>query len=186
VSGLGALVVLLLAGPDGTRSYDAVRRAAYVDSALDAVGRAGAEELAKGYEYASAMDRNKCTAPTVRLKVECLTTLARAFCKGKDSGCGAMMDVIDSNVLAEAHFVSTDRRYEIMRTHRDWRAEVAREIRRGQGTLAVDFRLHQTAGAGAGSLGKQIDGYCVAAADKSNLSWQSCASSLVWFIGASK
>jgi hypothetical protein len=186
VSGLGALVVLLFAGADATRSYDAVRRAAYVEAALDAVGRASADELAKGYEYASAMDRNKCTAPSVRLKVECLTTLARAFCKGKDSGCGAMMDVIDSNVLAEGHFVSTDRRYEIMRTHRDWRAEVAREIRHGQGALAVDFHLHQLAGAGPGSIGKQIDDYCVAAADKSNLSWQSCAASLVWFIGVSK
>ena len=163
-------------------SYDASQRVAYLEVALEAVAKTPAREQGDAHEFVAAMERGACSASAIRLKTECLMTAARRFCKGKEALCPALMDVVISNVLAEAGFVSADRRYEIMKTHRDWHAEVAREIRRIQGSVAVDFRLRPRA-PGA-SLASRINDYCVAAADKSNLSWQTCASTLVWFIGS--
>lgn len=177
---LSAVTLWLAAEP---ASYARPQRVAYLDAALAAVQGARPELLAQGAEYAGVMERGACASSAVRLKVECLMTAARKFCKGREAGCATVMDVVVSNVLAEAQLVSTERRYDIMREHRDWRAELGRELRRLQGALAVDFKLRTAGAAASESLGARIDGYCVAAADKSNLAWQVCASSLVWFIG---
>lgn len=171
----------LAAGATPAHTYDAAHRAAHLEAALNAVRAASPAFLSQAYEYASAMERGACSSGVERLKVECLMTAARRFCKPKDAGCPLVMDVVVSNVLAEAHFVPTERRYEIMKEHRDYRAEVARELRRIQGALAVDFQL-RGAEAPARPLPAQIDAYCVTAADKTHLSWQACAASLVWFI----
>lgn len=177
---LSAVALVLAADP---APYARAQRVAYLEAALEAVRGARPELLTQGAEYAGVMERGACASPAVRLKVECLMTAARKFCKGKEASCPAVMDVVVSNALAEGQLVSTERRYDIMREHRDWRAELARELRRLQGSLAVDFKLRTAGAPAADSLGSRIDGYCVAAADKSHLAWQVCASSLVWFIG---
>jgi hypothetical protein len=178
------LAALVIAGGPAL-TYEMPKRVAYVDAALKAVRAANRDLQEEAYQYVLAIDRGACSASAVRLKVECMMTAARRFCRARDANCPPLMDVVVSNVLAEQHFVSTDRRYEIMKRYRDYRAEVRREIRRIQGALAVAFHLHEDPNASPASLAERIDSYCVATADKSNLSWQTCASSLVWFIGTS-
>jgi hypothetical protein len=58
-------------------------------------------------------------------------------------------------------------------------------VRRLQGALTVDFRLSAGPLTDASALGAAIDAYCLATSDLTNLSWQSCASGIVWFIGTS-
>jgi hypothetical protein len=178
------IAVALSAAP--VQTHDVGHRVAHLGAALEAVQQAPSALLSQASEYASAMERGACASGVLRLKVECLMTAARKFCKGREASCPFLMDIVVSNVLAESHFVPAERKYEIMKNHRDYRAEVAREIRRIQGGLAMDFRLRSMDAPPDQSLPARIDSYCVATADKSNLSWQACASSLVWFIGTAE
>jgi hypothetical protein len=96
--------------------------------------------------------------------------------------CPAYMDVVVSNVLADERLIPPDERYRIVRENVDYRPALARELRRIQGTLAVDFRLRTGEAQDDGALAAKIDGYCLSSADETKLSYQSCVSSLVWFI----
>ena len=188
-----ALAVLLCilgaaAHAEPQKTYQADLRVKYLETALGAVRETPLDVLERGYEYARVLDRGACSSAAMRLKVECLMTAALRFCKSKKAGearrCQTYMDVAMSNVLADKQLITTDRRYEIMRRYRDPRRELAHEIRRVQGALAVDFRLRMgaTAERDDAALAKNIDQYCVLTADTTNLAWQACASSLVWFI----
>jgi hypothetical protein len=99
--------------------------------------------------------------------------------------CTLALDIVVSNVLSERQLVSTERRYELMRKNKDYRAAIYDEVRRVQGAQAVEFRLSAGRLEDARALGEAIDAYCLASADVSDLSWQSCAAGLVWFIGTS-
>ena len=70
-----------------------------------------------------------------------------------------------------------------MRRQKDYRAALKAYVRRVQGTLATDFKLATRAGPAAADAGGRHRRYCLATADVSNLSWQTCVTSLVWFIG---
>jgi hypothetical protein len=164
------------------QGYDRPHRVAYLKAALAAVRETRPDRLAQEYEYATALDRGACSVPTPRLRAECLVAAARRFCKEQGGSCALTMDVIASNVLAETQLVPPETRYELMKEYPDYRREVARRIWRLQGTLAVDFRLRSGGPTGGESLEDRIDTFCVASADKSNLPWQTCAASLVWFI----
>jgi len=170
------------------QTYRADLRVAYLKAALGAVRETPAETLDRAYEYARVLDRGACASAAVRLKVECLMTAARRYCKNKKAAdarrCPIYMDLAMSNVLADKQLITTDRRYEIMRRYRDPRHELAHEVRRVQGALAVDFRLRmgKVGDEKDDALAKHIDQYCVLTADTTSLAWQACASSLVWFI----
>jgi hypothetical protein len=170
------------------QTYRAELRVAYLLAALGAVRQTPAETLDHANEYARVLDRGACASAAMRLKVECLMTAARRYCRGKTDAdahrCPIYMDLAISNVLADRQLIPTDRRYEIMRRHRDPRRALAHEIRRMQGALAVDFRLRMGAGGDHDdkALARSIDQYCLLTADTTSLSWQACASSLVWFL----
>jgi hypothetical protein len=165
--------------------YSGEERAARVQLLLDVVERTPPELLARAYQHVATAERGACAAGTRRIRVECVIAAARKFCETQDSlqDCLVYQDVIVSNVLAEPHWVPATRRYEIMKQAKDWRREVAREIRRHQGVLAADLRL-RTKGSLATTreLGRAIDDYCASSAFETGLSWQICAASLVWFI----
>ncbi len=167
-------------------AYDRAARAAHVKSALEAVRDMSSQALAQASEYIGAMERGPCSSGMERLKVECLVTAAQRWCRGRAKTCNLALDVVTSNVLAEHLLVSEDRRYEIMRRYTDYGPELVRETRRIQGALAADFRLAQGPAANDDALAAKIDAYCLATADTSRLSWQTCASELVWFIATSK
>lgn len=164
--------------------YDTVSRGAYLNVALTAMRESSGPVLEKGYGYVSALESGACASDNERLRADCLIASARKFCKsgGKSEGprCDHFMDIIASNVLSERELISTRERYDIMRTHKDSRAEVSRRLHRLYGELAVSLRLAEPSGRG---LGDDIDSFCQANADRSSLSWQTCAAALVWFIG---
>lgn len=182
-----ALAVLWLLVPAAGKDarFDAAARAAYLDASVQAVREAKPAVLDQGHAYAAALERGACSSDHERLRADCLITAARRFCRtgGKAEGkrCPLFMDVIASNVLAERELISTAERYEMMRRHKDHRGEMNRRLGRIYGSLAVELRL--SAGPSPRALGTAIDRYCLATADVSSLSWQTCAAALVWFIG---
>jgi hypothetical protein len=92
------------------------------------------------------------------------------------------MDVIVSNALADDRFIPPEQQYRIARANQDYRRAIAHELRRIQAALVVDFRLHDGESEEPGQMAANIDRYCLASADDTSLPYQTCVSSLVWFI----
>jgi hypothetical protein len=190
VSRAAIVIAMLLATATAARAeprYRSEARVAYLRALLGALGDSDGATLRQASDYARAMARGACGSGVARLKVECLMTAARRFCAARadESRCRLALDVIVSNALAEEQLIPLERRYQIMRASKDYRRALALELLRVQGALAVDFRLRM-GGDGDGDdderLARDIDRYCVASSDETNLAWQTCASSLVWFL----
>jgi hypothetical protein len=174
------LLTVLLAEP----AYAPKLRVEHLTDALSALQKTPVGVLVQAYQYAAVYERGTCNASSERLRVECMMTAARRFCekrpRAESVACAAYMDVVLSNLLAEQRLVPAEKRYEIMKRTHDWRREVTREVRRLQGELAVDFRLRVVDVGSGADLAQQIDTYCVQTPGE--LSWQTCAASLLWFI----
>jgi hypothetical protein len=188
---LAFAVLMLLAMPrrgEAQATHRLDQRVAHIQRALQSVQSTPPDALRQANEYARALARGACSSSVQRLKVECLMTAARRWCRNQSDAqrCAASMDVILSNVLGEAQLVPTDKRYQIMTRSKDYRRELAREIRRIQGALAVDFRLRMGDADGDAQLAERMDQYCLASADETGLAWQTCVASLVWFIASER
>jgi hypothetical protein len=179
-----ALVLLVVAASaHAAETHGTADRVAYIASALAAVQKAPREALQRADEYARALARGACASPSPRLSAECLMTAARRYCRDKGADCAVTMDILVSNLLGESQLVPLARRYQIMTREKDYRRALARELRRAEGVLAVDFRLRAGDAGDGVRLAAAIDRYCLGSADETNLAWQTCVSSLVWFIG---
>jgi hypothetical protein len=166
-------------------THRAELRVAYIERALGALRETPKAALAQASEYVHVLGRSSCASGVERLKVECLMTASRLYCKkgGDDKQrCLIDMDVIVSRLLGDAGLISTEKRYQIMSHTKDYRRELARESRRIAGALAADFRLRMGEAGSDALLAKNIDGYCLATGDENAMAWQTCVSSLVWFI----
>jgi hypothetical protein len=177
-----------MATADAAHTHDTAARTAYIAAALQAVATTPAAALHEAGEYARALAHGACSTGMRRLKVECLMTAARQYCKGGDAGaarrCNLALDIIVSNVIADEQLISSEKRYQIMRAYKDYRRRLAEERRRLQGALAVDFRLRVGDTDEDARLAPAIDHYCLTYADETNLAWPACVSSLVWFMRA--
>jgi hypothetical protein len=184
-----ALTLLLIAqsasaAPHATHRAD--QRVAYIKAAIEALRATPKDALALEDDYAHAMSRSACASSIQRLKVECMSTAARRYCAQRDDAqrrqCQASLDVVVSNVLGDNQLISSDKRYQLMRRFKDYRPELARELRRVQGALAFDFHLRMGDTDDDLVNATNIDRYCLATADDTNLAWQTCVSSLLWFM----
>lgn len=164
--------------------YTGDERVVQLQNSVEVTQRTPAAELARAYEHVAKAERGACAAGSRRVRLECLLASARKYCDAQPNAgdCLVYADVIVSNVIAEQLWVPTARRYEIMAQTKSWRSEVAREVRRKQAALAADLRLRTKGSLEASSvLARAIDRYCTSSAFETGLSWQICASSLVWF-----
>jgi len=158
---------------------------AYVERALAALRATPPAELQQATDYAHVLNRSSCASAVERLKVECLMTASRQYCKKRGSDaqrCAADLDVVVSRMLGDAQLISTEKRYQIMTRYKDYRRELGRESRRLAGALAVDFHLRMGEAASDAELARKLDQYCLATGDENAMPWQACASSLAWFI----
>lgn len=171
---------------DPPRPFGAETRAAHIAATLTAVAAASPAALKEEADYARVLAGGACSAGTQRLRVECLLIAAEHYCHDRTDAeaarCPLTMDVILSNVLADARLLPAAKRYEIIRANADYRPALAREIRRIQGILAVDFRLHSTGAEAPAAMAADIDRYCLAGGSEATLTYPACVSSLVWFI----
>jgi hypothetical protein len=178
------LPLLLVASAGAEETHRPEARVAYIASALAAVRGTDAAELQKSADYARTLAHGACSASSARLAVECLMTATRRYCKqrGDSEHCDLVFDIAISNVLADEQLIPPLKRYEIMRNFKDYRRALAHELRRIQGALAVDFRLRTGVATDDAAMAAHMDQFCLATSDETNLAWQTCVSSLVWFI----
>ena len=184
---VGALVAVSVPGAaDPPKPFGVEARVAHIAGALAAVAEASPAALKEGLDYARVLDRGACSAGAQRLRVECLIVAVQRYCHDRGEAearrCALYMDVVVSNALADRRLIPPERRYQIVRANPDYRPALAREVRRIQGTLAVDFRLQTGEAKDNATLAANIDRYCLAGVDDALFSYQACVSSLVWFI----
>ncbi len=168
-------------------SYDLAARTAHLSEGLAAVRATEPATLAALYDNLRALERGGCRSDLAGVRAECLIAAAKRRCRDQATSCAAAADVVIGAVLAEGRLISEAERLALSRRHRDLRRELRREIGRRQAALAVGLHVaaRQTCRAGDDAcLARQIDAYCSSAGDARELSWQHCAATLVWFIGA--
>jgi hypothetical protein len=175
-------VLALMVAVSASASYDRQHRVTHLRDALDAVQTSDAQTLARQVEYVAALERGACAAASARLRVECLIAAGQRYCRRHDARCALTMDIVVASALAEDQLVPPEARYQLMQKNKDYRQAVRREVQRLQGSLAVDYRLRMGEATDSFTQASHIDTYCRATADKSSLSWQTCAAELVWFI----
>jgi len=187
-----ALVVLALcAGESRSQAEPGPARAAYIADLIEAIRGSDRAALANTRKYIQTVERNKCQAPEMTLRVGCLLEAAGQNCKPLpgDAGerCRRASDVIATNVLAERVFVPNDVRYQIMTKQRDARSAIARELHRRYAGLATELALSEFfpgPRADTAALATGIDRFCTDVAGTRDLSWQYCVAAIVWFVAS--
>ena len=183
------LVVLALCGVAHAEPRPA--RAAYIAELIEALRGMDRASLANTRKYIQVVERNKCQAPEMTLRVGCLLEAAGQNCKplagDARERCRRASDVIATNLLAERVFVPDDVRYQIMTRQRDARAAIARELHRRHAALVAELAMSEFfpgPRADTAALAAGIDGFCTDVAGTRDLSWQYCVSAIVWFVAS--
>ena len=182
-----ALVVLALCGVAHAEPRPA--RAAYIAELIEALRGMDRASLANTRKYIQVVERNKCQAPEMTLRVGCLLEAAGQNCKplagDARERCRRASDVIATNLLAERVFVPDDVRYQIMSKQRDARTAIARELHRRYAALVAELAMSEFfpgPRADTAALAAGIDGFCSDVAGTRDLSWQYCVAAIVWFV----
>ena len=183
-----ALVVLALCG---VAHAEPRPRAAYISELIDALRGMDRASLANTRKYIQVVERNKCQAPEMTLRVGCLLEAAGQNCKplagDARERCRRASDVIATNLLAERVFVPDDVRYQIMSKQRDARSAIARELHRRYAALVTELAMSEFfpgPRADTAALAAGIDGFCTDVAGTRDLSWQYCVAAIVWFVAS--
>jgi hypothetical protein len=186
---MAALVVLALCGV--AHAEPRAARSAYISELIDAIRGTDHAMLANTRKYIQSVERNKCQAPEMTLRVGCLLEAAGQNCKQLRGDaverCRRASDVIATNLLAERVFVPNDVRYQIMSKQRDARSAVARELHRRYAALVAELAMSELfpgPRADTAALATAIDGFCTDVAGTRDLSWQYCVSAIVWFVAS--
>jgi hypothetical protein len=182
-----ALVVVALCGV--ARAEPPRARAAYIAELIEAVRGTDHATLASTRKYLEVVERNKCQAPEMTLRVGCLVEAAGQNCKQLPADarerCRRASDVIATNLLAERVFVPNDVRYQLMTRQHNARAAIARELHRRYAALVAELAMSELfpgPRADTGALAAAIDGFCTDVAGTRDLSWQYCVAAIAWFV----
>ena len=187
-----ALVVLArCAGSARSHAEPRPARAAYIAELIEAFRDSDRATLANTRKYIQIVERNKCQAPEMTLRVGCLLEAAGQNCKplapDARERCRRVSDVIATNLLAERVFVPNDVRFQIMSKQRDARSAIARELHRRRAALVTELALSEFfpgPRAATAALAAGIDGFCTDVAGTRDLSWQYCVAAVVWFVAS--
>jgi hypothetical protein len=182
-----ALVVLALCG--AAHADPRAARTAYIAELIDAVRGLDPATLASTRKYLQIVERNKCQASEMTLRVGCLLEAASQNCKQLHGDalerCRRASDVIATNLLAERVLVPDDVRYQILSKQRDARSAIGRELHRRYAALVAELAMSDFfpgPRASSAALAAGIDGFCSDVAGTRDLSWQYCVAAITWFI----
>lgn len=166
-------------------------RGAYIAELIDALREIDRAALASTRKYIQVLERNKCQAQEMTLRVGCLLEAAGQNCKQLPADarerCRRASDVIATNLLAERVFVPDDVRFQIVSKQRDARAAIARELHRRYAALVAELAMSEFfpgPRANSAALAAGIDRFCAEVAGTRDLSWQYCVSAIVWFVAS--
>lgn len=179
--------VLLLLALAGVAHAD--DRSSYIADAIEAIRGTDAATLANTRKYLQVVERNKCQAPEMTLRVGCMVEAAAQNCKQLPDAarerCRRASDVIATNQLSERVFVPNDVRFQLMMKQKDARKAVRNELDRRYAGLVAELAMapgFPGARAETKALATSIDRFCTEVAGTRDLSWQYCAAAIAWFV----
>jgi hypothetical protein len=173
----------------GDDTYRAPQRIDTIGRALKAVkttGRVARDDLT---EFIHVAARSTCRSNAASLKANCMVKAVQTNCEqrgGDVESCHVVSDVLIVNRLSEREFITSRRRYVLMKEAKDVRAAILGELMSQYARLVTEFRLsahYEKGDDDPAVLEKGIDSYCLEVADERGLSWQHCAAAIIWFIG---
>jgi hypothetical protein len=186
-----ALALALCAGVRRSHAEPRPGRAAAIADLIEAIRGTDRATLANTRKYIQVVERNKCQAPEMTLRVGCLLEAASQNCKQLPDDarerCRRASDVIATNLLGERVFVPNDVRYQLMTKQRDARTAIARELDRRYAALVAELAMSELfpgPRADTAALATGIDGFCTGVAGTRDLSWQYCVAAIVWFVAS--
>jgi hypothetical protein len=186
---VGCLALLALALCGAAHADPRAARAAYLAELIDAIRGTDPQTLANTRKYLQIVERNKCQASEMTLRVGCMLEAASQNCKQLRGDalerCRRASDVIATNLLAERVFVPDDVRYQLLAKQRDARTAIARELYRRYAGLVAELAMSDGfpgPRASSAALATAIDAFCTDVAGTRDLSWQYCAAAVAWFI----
>jgi hypothetical protein len=164
-------------------------RAASIAERIEAIRATNRATLANTRKYIQTIERNKCQAPAMTLRVGCLVEAATQNCKqlpaDERERCNRISDVIATNLIGERVFVPNDVRFELLGKQRDARTAIARELHRRYAALVAELAMSSAfpgPRATTAALATAIDGFCTEVAGTRDLSWQYCVAAIAWFV----
>src|SRR5262249_54713150 len=94
-------------------THGAAQRVTYIERVLAALRATPPPVLAQAANYAQVLNRSSCASEVQRLKVECLMTASRTYCRKKGGDdvqrCAADMDVVVAKLLGDAQLIPIDK-----------------------------------------------------------------------------
>lgn len=184
-----APLALVLALSRAAHADPRAARATYLAELIDAIRATDPATLANTRKYLQIVERNKCQASEMTLRVGCMLEAASQNCKQLHGDalerCRRASDVIATNLLAERVLVPDDVRYQLLSKQRDARTAIARELYRRYAALVSELAMSDAfpgPRATTAALATSIDAFCSEVAGTRDLSWQYCAAAIAWFI----
>jgi hypothetical protein len=171
---------------DPAAPYAREARVVYIEEAIVALRESYDEFLRNALKEAHSALDGTCSASSERLRVECLVIVIERRCENvldvDRRRCKRAMDVAVANALAGERLIPREDRVQILVSNANPRVALARELRRVQGRMVVDFRVHARNTSDPHALAAEIDRYCLGTADDARLAYQACVSSLLWYM----
>lgn len=175
-----------------TGPYGRISRVSEIAAALAALRAMSDGKLLNTYRYVQLIERSQCRAPLLSLKVDCLLEAARRSCRSTQAEarkmCERASDIMITNRLGANVLIPQEERLDLMKTkgQSTFREVFEKELRTRYASLVVEMAMAvPPAGLKGDALAATIDTYCRRISGRREISWQHCASAIVWFVATS-
>ncbi|MFW7379994.1 MAG: hypothetical protein ACOH5I_14365 [Oligoflexus sp.] len=169
-------------------NFNRDERAAYLVQAIQAIDHLDQAFIKDSINFVDLLSR-QCGSSFVEIKVSCLVESSRTYCLQKSKNlqehCHRLMDIVMTNRIQESHFLSKRERYEIMRDHKNFRRVFDQRLAQRYGALTTHFVMSpfftcrdKTQPCFVTSL----DQFCQHMNAEGQITWQTCAAAIVWFV----
>lgn len=168
-------------------SWDENNRIPYLKKALFAIRKAKEDDLENARKFVN-LTHNTCKSSLPDLKLSCMISGVNRYCKGRGDVkiCRYYGDVLMINRLNEGSFLKKRRRYEIMRTRKDYRKAFYEALMHRYAGIATQFYLLEDFSCKEDDwdcIAPILDRFCRDYNNRGKITYQTCAGALVWFIG---
>ena len=184
-------VLLTIIAIQAQAQFGIVERTHYLKEALDALSSSRYRSLVIKKSFAEMLMRQRCTSSFPSLKTQCLVNETARACSekgnpGEGKRCKLIFDVVIVNLLNQDVFLKPEERSQILKKFPP--EEIGIELNRRYGALCTEFLFSHFFGKEQNKkhLPESIDNFCLSRASLGKLSWQTCTSAMVWFMGTSR
>ena len=145
-------------------------------------------------EFVSLSYRTTCISDYHKLKVSCLKEATKRSCqqlRGKENvnNCLLISDIVVVNKLGELNFVSSRKKYDIMKKHKNFKRHLNMSLENQYSLIVAELLVDEDfdcTDVDNNCLGERTSSFCNRYSQGNSLSWQHCVSAILWHIGSNR